>query len=107
MVWGLSKKQNLVLGYLYGLKDTPESPPDPRLEVSLIASNLGMTQREVRRLLEKLAKGRYVRFFRFEGRSYYKILPRGIHKIEEHIEKATTWEISTRRIGIKQTRRES
>jgi len=78
MVFGLNEKQRLILGYLYDLRNTPETPSDPRLEINSIAKYLGMTQREVRQALKKLVKWGYVKFFTFEGHSYYKILPRGI-----------------------------
>jgi DNA-binding MarR family transcriptional regulator len=73
MVFGMDEKQRLILAYLYYLRDTPESPPDQRLSVGLIAKHLNMTQQNVRNKIKKLIKWGYVSSFTFERRTYYKI----------------------------------
>jgi DNA-binding MarR family transcriptional regulator len=106
MVFGLDEKQRSILAYLYSLKDTPESPPDQRLSVGSIAKSLNMTQQEVKNKTKKLVKWNYVGFFIFEGRRYYKILPRGILEMEKGTLKETEVEVSTEKVGVKRKTKE-
>jgi len=106
MVFGLSEKQKQIMAYLYELKDTPQKPPDPRLSVSLIARNLGITQREVREEVKGLIKRRYVGSLVIERERHYFLVPRGIREMEKFEEKLTEFEISTEKIGIKKKKRE-
>lgn len=106
LVWGLNEKQNLILTYLYDLRNTPESPPDLRLRIDLIAKYLRMKQREVRREIRVLTKKMFVKYITFEGHGYCKILPRGIKEVEKYAERTTKWEISTKRVGVEQSKRE-
>lgn len=107
MVFGMSELQNLIMGYLYSLKDTPQSPPDPRLSVVLIGKKLDMTQREVRKATKGLIKRRYVGYFITERRRHYYLLPPGIREIEKTLEKRSEWEVSTEKIGLKKEKREA
>ena len=106
MVFGMSEKQKLIMAYLYKLKDTPESPPDLRLSVGLIAKNLGMKQREVRKETRGLIKRHYVGSIVVEKRRYYYLTLRGTREMEKFVEKSTEWEFGSQRIGIKKKKKE-
>ena len=106
MVFGLNENQREILAYLYSLKDTPKSPPDPRLSIQLHAKNLGILQKGVRKLMRGLVKRRYIGSVIIERRRHYYILPRGIRVIEKLSERRTEWEFSSERIGVKREKRE-
>jgi len=107
MVFGMNDRQIRILAYLYDLKDTPQSPPDPRLLIASIAKYLEMTQREVRHEIKGLMKRLYIKHSTFEGQGYCKIMPRGIMEMEKHGVKTTKWEISTDRVGVEGSREET
>jgi len=102
----MSEKQRAIIAYLYQLRDTPQSPPDPRLSLPVIAERLGMTQKEVKKNASGLMKRHHVSYVIVERRRYYYILPRGIREIQKLTRKRTEIEISSKRIGIKKEKRE-
>jgi len=107
MVFGLSEKQKRILMYLYDLRNSPESPPDPRLQISSIADSLEMKKWEVRKEIQKLCNGTFVKDYTFERKRYCKIMPRGIREIEKATEKESEWNIGTDGIGYRRKKREN
>lgn len=106
MVFGLNDKQIMILAYLYDLRNTPETPPDPRLRIDLIAQHLKMKQQEVKKEIRGLIKRMFIKYITFERHGYCKILPRGIHEIEKRVKKTTEWEISTEKVGMEHSKTE-
>ena len=106
MVFGLNEKQSHILGYLYELKDGPQTPPDYRRSVSSMAKNLGMTQKEIRDEAKGLEKRRYVTYVLIERERHYSILPGGVHEVEKYDLKTTEVEVSSEKIGIKRKKSE-
>jgi hypothetical protein len=107
VVFGLSANQKDILMYLYSLRDSPESPPDSRLEIGSIAENLQMKQKEVREEIEGLCKKLFARHFTSEGHGYCRIMPRGIREVEKMNETESEWHIGTEGADYRRRRRET
>lgn len=88
MVFGLTEIQKAIMGYLYALKDTPQSPPDTRQSIKSIAKRQDITQKEVRKATKGLLKKDYIRHVIVERQRHYFITPCGIREIEKHLARA-------------------
>jgi hypothetical protein len=100
-MFGISEKGNAILELLFTLRDTPQSPPDPRITLFYIAEILGMTIEEAKIEIEKLEKRRYVVHIIIEGKRYYRLTQRGNFEIMKCDLKTTSIEASTDKIGVK------
>lgn len=102
----LSPTQKLVLNFLYEMRNTPMTPPDPRISNVGIAQALGMSTRKLSLELAALKRKGFVLPFWIDKSEYHKITLAGIHEVQKCMVTTIEGEMSTSKIGIRSAKKE-
>ena len=102
---GLATEQNLILNFLYELKDTIMTPPDTRISRSGIAQSFGLPVENIIHHLDGLKEKGFILPFRIGEEEFYKITLAGVCEVEKRTSTMVEGELSTSKIGVKSVRK--